>query len=168
MGSPATEPNRLEDREAQVDVTLTKGFWMMRTEMTQELYETLGLKNDSKFKGPKLPVETVSYAEAVACAQLLTRKLREAGALPEGWEIRLPTEAQWEYAARAGTTAATPFGDSLSSTQANFDGNHPYGGRGAGFLCPEDHRGRQLRAERLGPGRYGWKCLGVGHRTLTR
>ncbi len=131
MGSPKTEAGRSDD-EGPVEVQLTKGFWVMRTEMTQELYEALMGKNPSRFKGAKLPVETVSYTEAVECAAKITQTLHEAQFLPAGWEIRLPTEAQWEYAARAGTTTATPFGDSLSSVQANFNGNIPYGGAAKG------------------------------------
>ncbi len=131
MGSPLTGKDRDID-EGPVDVELTRGFWMMQTEMTQELYQALMGKNPSQFQGPKLPVEMVRQTQAVECAAALTRRLREANLLPEGWEVRLPTEAQWEYAARAGTTTATPFGDSLSSTQANFDGNSPLGGAAKG------------------------------------
>ena len=93
MGSPPGEKDRLDDREAQVEVTLTTGFWMTRTEMTQELYDTFMDENPSNFKSPNLPVETVRHAEAVACAAKLTQNLREAHLLPDGWEIRLPTEA---------------------------------------------------------------------------
>ncbi len=131
MGSPLSEAGRDAD-EGPVEVEITRGFWIMRTEMTQELYLNLMGSNPSKFRGPTHPVEMVSYADAVECAAALTRELREAGLLPEGWEVRLPTEAQWEYAARAGTMTATPFGDRLASTQANFDGEHPYGAAAIG------------------------------------
>ena len=76
----------------------------------------------------RFPVEQVSWLDAEEYLKKLTEQERAAGRLPTGWEYRLPTEAQWEYSYRAGTTTATAFGESLSSTEANFDGNYPYNG----------------------------------------
>src|SRR5262249_52694603 len=132
MGSPPGEEGRDQD-EAQVPVELTQGFWMLQTEVTQELYQALmDDQNPSAFKGPRNPMESITWDEAKECTERLTTKLRVAGGLPETWAIRLPTEAQWEYACRAGATGPFAFGDSLSSTQANFNGEYPYGGASKG------------------------------------
>lgn len=123
MGSPESEEGRL-DEETQHSVTLTRGFWLAKTECTQAQWQTAMGNNPSKFQGGDLPVEQVSWDEA----QEWLKKMNEQHSLPEGWEWTLPTEAQWEYACRAGTETATAFGNSLSSSQANFDGKYPYGG----------------------------------------
>jgi formylglycine-generating enzyme required for sulfatase activity len=129
MGSPRDEPER-RPGEDQVAVTLTRGFWMGKYEATQGQWKgvigafpgelTVG-------EGDDVPVHTVNFAEAEGFCRKLTERARAAGDLPKAWEFRLPTEAQWEYACRAGTTTATSFGDTLSSKQANFQGK-PYNG----------------------------------------
>ena len=82
-------------------VKLTKSFWLGRTEVTQGQWEAVMGNNPSKFKGdPNLPVEQVSWDDATEFCQKLSAK----GLLPAGWKFVLPTEAQWEYACRAGTT----------------------------------------------------------------
>lgn len=131
MGSPPTEPER-RPGEDQVRVTLTKGFWMAKFETTQGLWKQVMGKlpappTTELPEGDELPVGNVNFAEVEEFCRRLTEACRNAGKLPEGWEFRLPTEAQWEYACRAGTTTATAFGDSLSSKQANFKGK-PYNG----------------------------------------
>jgi formylglycine-generating enzyme required for sulfatase activity len=131
MGSPPDEPERRPD-EAQVEVTLTKGFWMGKYEATQGQWKRVVGKLPGELtaelpEGDDFPVGNVNYAEAEAFCQKLTELGRQVGDLPAGWEFRLPTEAQWEYACRAGTTTATAFGDGLSSNQANFKGK-PYNG----------------------------------------
>lgn len=131
MGSPREEPDWQAD-ETQVSVTLTKGFWMAETEVTQELYENVMGKNPSEFPGPHGPVERVSWEEAVKFCTKLTVRERSAGRLSATAEYRLPTEGEWEYACRGGTTTATAFGNSLSGTQANFDGGIPYNGAAIG------------------------------------
>jgi sulfatase modifying factor 1 len=131
MGSPASEPER-RPGENQVPVTLTKGFWMSKFETTQGdwrrvMGELPGPLTEELPAGDDLPVGNVNFAEAEAFCDKLTELGHRSGELPRGWVFRLPTEAQWEYACRAGTTTATSFGNSLSSKQANFKGQ-PYNG----------------------------------------
>jgi formylglycine-generating enzyme required for sulfatase activity len=78
-------------------------------------------------EGDGFPVYNVNYPEAVLFCRKLTELGRQSEKLPAGWEFRLPSEAQWEYACRAGTTTATAFGDKLNSKLANFAGK-PYNG----------------------------------------
>lgn len=123
MGSPASEEDRSED-EAQVPVRISKGYWMARTEVTQGQWEAVMGSNPSYFKGSKdLPVEKVSWEEV----QAFIAKLNGLVSVPGGLKLTLPTEAQWEYACRAGTESAFAYGDTLTSVQANFDGENPYG-----------------------------------------
>jgi formylglycine-generating enzyme required for sulfatase activity len=131
MGSPRREPER-RPGEDQVAVTLTRGFWTAKYEATQGLWrrvigELPGPLTAELPAGDDLPVGNVNFAEAEAFCRKLTALTRQSGAIPDDWEFRLPTEAQWEYACRAGTTTATAFGDSLGRTQANFKGK-PYNG----------------------------------------
>ena len=135
MGSPPTEVDRNVD-EAQVRVTLTRGFWMAKFEVTQGLWaRVMGAlpktPPTAEFGlGDEYPVYWVNYGDAEAFCRTLTERARRAGGLPDGWEFRLPTEAQWEYACRAGTVTATAFGDSLGRRQANFNGEPLNGGEG--------------------------------------
>ena len=88
----------------QIPVTLPRGFWMGRYEVTQAQYEAVMGDNPSEYKGESLPVDSVKWNEAKKFCQEFTELERKASRLPQGWEYRLPTEAQWEYACRAGTT----------------------------------------------------------------
>ncbi len=126
MGSPSNEGERSFDEE-QHAVTLTEGYWLGKHEVTQAQWEEVMRSNPSNFKGANLPVEQVSWDDATMFCAKLTERERSTGLLPEGYAYQLPTEAQWEYACRAGAKTAFSFGDSLSSREANFDGNHPYG-----------------------------------------
>jgi len=132
MGSPQSELER-RPFEFRVPVTLTRGFWTGAFEVTQGDWKRIvgKLPGDLTAElpaGNDLPVGNVSFAEAEDFCARLTKAARAAGELPTGWEFRLPTEAQWEYACRAGTTTATSFGDSLGSQQANIKGDKPYNG----------------------------------------
>ena len=93
-----------ESERPMTSVTLTKSFWLGKTEVTQAQWQLLMGKNPSNFKGANLPVERVSWRDAMEFCRRLTERERAAGRLPEGYAYTLPTEAQWEYACRAGTT----------------------------------------------------------------
>lgn len=120
MGSPASEQAR-KDYETESKVTHQRPFWLARTELTQAQWGALMGSNPSSFKGADLPVETVSAEDADA----FIAKLNERVSLV-GWKWLLPTEAQWEYACRAGTTTPFSFGISMNSNEANFNGYYPY------------------------------------------
>ena len=103
IGSPERESGRQED-ETQHPVALTHGFWLAKTECTQSQWEPVMGGNPSNFRGGDLPVEQVSWEDA----QAFLRKMNEQHPLSSGWQWSLPTEAQWEYACRAGANG--PFG----------------------------------------------------------
>lgn len=112
MGSPEQEAGREADERPTREVEITRGFYMGKFEVTQAQYRTVMGKNPSLFSADDFPVEQVSWDDAVE----FCRKLSEL----EKKEYDLPTEAEWEYACRAGTRAAYHFGESLSKDQANF------------------------------------------------
>jgi formylglycine-generating enzyme required for sulfatase activity len=135
MGSPLDEPER-RPGEDQVKVMISKGFWMAKYETTQGRWkQTIGRLpgplTAELLEGDDYPLGNVNFTEAEALCQKLTEIGRRSGELPEGWEFRLPTEAQWEYACRAGTTTATSFGDKIGSKDANFS-SKPYNGGAPG------------------------------------
>lgn len=133
MGSPPSEAEHRSD-EGPVEVTLSKGFWMGKYEVTQGQWKrTAGAfpREMDKGQGDDFPVYWVNYPEAEDFCRRLTEQAQAAGDLPKDWTFRLPTEAQWEYACRAGTATATSFGDRMSSRQANFNGS-PYNGAESG------------------------------------
>ena len=123
MGSPEDEEGR-RDWETQHEVTLTRGFWLMETPVTQEQWRAVTGKSPSRFSGEaNLPVERVSWK----VFQKFIKKLNNGGYAPDGWKFSLPTEAQWEYACRAGTTTPFSWGSTLNGDKANCWGSYPYG-----------------------------------------
>jgi formylglycine-generating enzyme required for sulfatase activity len=100
MGSPENEPERRDNEGPQHEVILTQGYWLFDTPVTQALYEAVTGDNPSHFKSAQSPVESLSWKHAQQFIQQLNKKTN-------GLNLSLPTEAQWEYACRAGTTTAT-------------------------------------------------------------
>ncbi|MDO4586205.1 MAG: formylglycine-generating enzyme family protein [Planctomycetia bacterium] len=102
MGSPETEEGRYEN-EILHEVGLSKGFWILETEVTQKMFQSVMKQNPSRFQNPQNPVECVSWEMCNSFAKSLTQLLTQTLSLASGEEFALPTEAQWEYACRAGT-----------------------------------------------------------------
>ncbi|MEM7010070.1 MAG: bifunctional serine/threonine-protein kinase/formylglycine-generating enzyme family protein [Verrucomicrobiota bacterium] len=137
MGSPETEGHRHREKETQHPVTLTRGFWLAETETTQEQWEAVTgetmfdreSKTGAKTRmiGKRLPIHLVNWNDATRFCELLTKTEREAGRLPLGYAYRLPSEAQWEYACRAGTETVFSYGDACNAMRANFNGSNPFG-----------------------------------------
>jgi len=126
MGSPASELKR-EDDETQHRVRISKGFYLGAYEVTQAQYKAVMGANPAHFKkGGNYPVEMINWNDAVTFCKKLSAK--------EGKTYRLPTEAEWEYACRAGTTTPFAFGQTISTDRANYDGNYIYGSGRKGVL----------------------------------
>jgi sulfatase modifying factor 1 len=122
MGSPPDEPERSAEREAQHEVTLSRGFWLADTACTQAFWQAVTGRNPSHFKDDQRnPVEQVSWDDVQTFIAELQRRL-------PGFPVRLPTEAEWEYACRAGTKTPFSFGENITPELVNYNGNYPYAG----------------------------------------
>ena len=126
MGSPTSEPGR-DANETLHQVTLTEGFYLGQHEVTQAQYESVMISNNQgldtspcKFSGNNRPVEQISWDDAQVFIERLNELERNANRLPAGWAYALPTEAQWEYACRAGTTTAYWWGTTIDASKANY------------------------------------------------
>ena len=117
MGASYIE-HECESDEVLHQVTLSKGFWMMETEVTQKQWNAVMRYNPSYYRGDNLPVEMVSWNDCQNFCNECSRL---------GVSLQLPTEAQWEYACRAGTTTPFFWGDALNGDKANCSGAYPYG-----------------------------------------
>ena len=140
MGSPDEEPRR-DPEETLHRVTLTKGFFVQETEVTQGQWQAVMENNPSEFKncGENCPVENVSWNDVQAFIWRLNQK--EGAGL-----YRLPTEAEWEYVCRAGTGRPFSFGYCLGTDQANYEGNYPLTGCAKG-----EYRRKPLPVASLSP-----------------
>ncbi len=136
MGSPADEPERADD-EGQHEVEVSRPFYLGTHEVTQRQFMRLmgsvvkrgAIFNEGRGGGPEHPMENVTWHHAVEFCAALSALADEKAA---GRRYRLPTEAEWEYACRAGTSSPFHFGKALSSRQANFNGGFPLGGKELG------------------------------------
>lgn len=142
MGSPTNEAGRWSGEGPLTTVTLTRGFFMGKYEVTQAEYQAVTGMLPSAFRTGRVglyggtgsavtnssrhPVEGVTWYDAWSYCHWLTESERRTGRLPSGWAYRLPTEAEWEYACRAGTATAFHFGNSLRSGTINYDGRWEY------------------------------------------
>ena len=119
MGSPKDEKERFDDEGPRHEVTITRPFYMGVCDVTQGQFALMMGWNASQFRDPNNPVEFVTWKDAAAFCKAVSEST--------GLSVRLPTEAEWEYACRAGS--ATPFntGDTISVEQANYDGDYVYG-----------------------------------------
>jgi formylglycine-generating enzyme required for sulfatase activity len=119
MGSPVGEEEERSPDETPHRVTLTKGFYLGIHEVTQGQWKAVMGNNPSGFQGDDLPVEQVSWED---CQEFCAKLARQ-----DGKRYRLPTEAEWEYACRAGSTTPFFFGATIGTYQANYDGTYTYG-----------------------------------------
>ncbi len=157
--------NRFDTEKPRHRVAISRGFWLADTACTQAVWQAVVGDNPSHFTGdPELPVEMVSWNDIhTAFLPELRRLLGDAG-------FSLPTEAQWEYACRAGTDSAYSFGHSITPAQANFDGNYPPPGDAKGLYREKTVPVTELPANAWGLHQmYGnvWEWCSDGHRLYT-
>ncbi|MEA5573214.1 bifunctional serine/threonine-protein kinase/formylglycine-generating enzyme family protein [Calothrix sp. UHCC 0171] len=141
MGSPKTEEKRTS-RESPQHLVNVPSFFMGKYVVTQAQYQAIMKKNPARFKGVNRPVETVSWDDAVDFCQKLSQKT--------GKTYRLPSEAEWEYACRAGTTTPFYFGETITTDFANFDGNYTYASAPKGV-----YRGATTEVGKFPPNVFG-------------
>ncbi|WP_322744719.1 formylglycine-generating enzyme family protein [Cuspidothrix issatschenkoi] len=118
MGSPENEEGRWTNESPQHQVTVSS-FFMGKYPVTEAQYQAIMGTNPYGFKGSNRPIESISWNDAVAFCQELSQRA--------GRNYRLPSEAEWEYACRAGTTTPFHFGETITTDLANYDGKYTYG-----------------------------------------
>ncbi|MDR1788562.1 MAG: SUMF1/EgtB/PvdO family nonheme iron enzyme [Treponema sp.] len=157
MGSPASEKDRGSD-EAQHQVTLSP-FYISKYEVTQKQWQEVMGTNPSSFKGDNLPVESVSWYDCIEYCNKRSDPNNQSTSDTVRWVVtwnrsangyRLPTEAEWEYACRAGTTGPFNTGKDISTALANYDGNYPYNNAAKG-----QYRGKTTPVGSFAPSPWG-------------
>lgn len=141
MGSPKTEAERYDHEGPQHPVEVP-AFLMGKYLVTQAQYEAIMGENPSRFRGANNPVEQVTWDKAKEFCQRLSAKT--------GREYRLPSEAEWEYVCRAGTTTPFHFGETINTDLANYDGNYTYASGSKGR-----YRGRTTPVGSFPPNAFG-------------
>lgn len=155
MGSPVAEHGRLPTEGPLTTVVFREGFWMAVCETTQVLFEHLTGDNPSRFPGARHPVDNVTWSAAMEFCRLLNERERAAGRLPEGYAYRLPTEAEWEYAARAGARTAFHWGDTADASRGNFKGRYPRETRGGVTGIARDENYGTVEVGSYAPNAFG-------------
>ncbi|QMS87673.1 SUMF1/EgtB/PvdO family nonheme iron enzyme [Nostoc edaphicum CCNP1411] len=141
MGSPEGEAERRDNESPLHQVTVPK-FFMGKYAVTQAQYQAIMGSNPSRFKGEKRPVEQVTWDEAVEFCEKLSQKI--------GKTYRLPSEAEWEYACRAGTTTPFYFGETITTDLVNYNGKYPYGSAPKG-----EYRQQTIDVGKFPPNSFG-------------
>jgi formylglycine-generating enzyme required for sulfatase activity len=152
MGSPPSEAGRRDNEGPAHEVKISKGFYIGIYPITQAQYEAVLGKNPSRFTltlggGANHPVENVSWDDAVLFCERLSGSVEER---KEGRTYRLPTEAEWEYACRSGTTTPFFFGSAMSSADGSLDGKNPYGDAPRGASATRTSAVGSYRANHFG------------------
>jgi formylglycine-generating enzyme required for sulfatase activity len=150
MGAPEDEPERFPNEGPRHKVRLNQGFWLADTACSQALWRAVMGNNPSRFQDdPQNPVESVSWDEA----QVFLGRLQ---AWLPGVKLSLPSEAEWEYACRAGSDSPFNFGDTISPDLANYDGNYTYGDGREG-----EYRLKTVPVKSFAPNAWGlWQMHG--------
>ena len=144
MGSPEDELERYDNEGPRHEVTISRGFWLADSACTQALWQAVMGNNPSRFKDdPQQPVEQVSWHDVQAF-------LKRLQSLLPGCQVDLPSEAEWEYACRAGTQSPFSFGANINPQQVNYNGEYPYPGGEKGEYRPKTVLVKSLPANAWG------------------